>query len=138
MADPRTTHTLSEFIAAGKTSTNIDYSKLSFIEKRDSIEYPLWNILNDYLYEFKQSTLTITLDDDEQFKYKYRPKLLANEIYGNPELYFVILLMNDICNVKDFAPKSIKLLRVDDMNDMLSKIYNAEKRNIQIYNGKTI
>ncbi len=35
-------------------------------------------------------------------KYKYRPKLLSYDIYDNAELYYIILRLNDLYNVKDF------------------------------------
>lgn len=133
--NPKDTSTISEFIAAG-TNVTITYDKLSFKEKFGNIEYPMFNVLNDYLDELKLGAKTITLTDKEFIRYCYRPKLLANDIYQNSELDFVILALNNICNVKEFDNKKIKLLSPDDMNEFVQSVFNAEKESIDIYNSK--
>jgi hypothetical protein len=132
--DPRKAHTLSEFLSATAASSAISYPKLSFIEKIDRIEYPVKNVLNDYLYELKQSALEITLDQQQELKYFYRPKLLASDIYGSTELYYIILLLNDICDIKYFNINPLKMLTKNDMSELISKIYNVEKTAIETYN----
>jgi hypothetical protein len=132
--DPRYAHILSEFLSAMGSSKVISYAKLSFIEKIGTIEYPIWNILTDYLYEFKQSAVSVTLSDAEQQKYFYRPKLLCSDIYGTTEVYYVILALNGICNVKEFNMNPLLMLNKEDMSDFLSTIYNAERTAISTYN----
>ena len=68
--------------------------------------------------------------------YYYKPKLLCYDVYGNPELYYIILLMNDIADVKEFTKPVIKMLKNDHMNTLLGYIYNAEKNAINNYNKK--
>ena len=132
--DPRYTHTLIEFIAAGQSSTDLSYSKLSYVEKRDGIDFPVHNIIDDYIDELKEKCLTITLSDSEWIKYRFRPKLLANDVYGTTEAYFLILLLNNICDIKEFYDKSLKMLKKDDLFEALSQIYNVEKDNLILYN----
>lgn len=110
VTDPRSAHTLSEFLSAMASSSVISYTKLSFIEKRDGIEYTVKNVLSDYIYELKQRALVITLDEQQELKYFYRPKLLSSDTYGSTELYYAILLLNDMCDVKDFCINPIKML----------------------------
>lgn len=131
--DPRLTYTLSDFIASGK-STTITYPNMSFIEVFDNIDYPVYQILDDYLYELKQMALTIKLTDEQYFKYVYKPKILANDLYDNPEMDFIIMALNGICNVKEFTFYTLKLLKKDDMANFISQIYNAEKNSINMYN----
>ena len=135
ITDPRKAHTLSEFLMALSSSTTITYPKLSFVEKRNNIEYVVKNVLSDYIYELKQRAATVTLSTQEEIKYFYRPKLLASDLYGSTELYYVILLLNDMCDVKDFTMNPLKLLYKDDMAECLSVIYNAEKNAISTYNS---
>lgn len=127
--------TLAEFISYSN-STKISYNNLSFIDILDDIKFPIVNIIDDYVDEIKDKSFDVTLSDKEYLKYKYRPKLLANDIYGNGEYYFIILAINGICNVKEFTMKTLKLLRRDDLVDVVTRIYNAEKNNIEIYNSK--
>jgi len=135
VTDPRKAHTLSEFLSAMASSSVVSYPKLSFIEKRDRIEYPIKNVLSDYIYEIKQYAQNITLDQQQELKYFYRPKILASDVYGSTELYYIILLLNDICDIKGFTINPIKLLSKDDMATVISKIYNIEKTAIETYNN---
>ena len=136
LTDPRKSHTLSEFLSAGTSAEAMSYTKLSFLQKVDNIRYCVKMILNDYLYEFKSSALLCELSTEEYLKYKYNPKMLASDIYGSTELYYVILLINDICNVRDFDFKELYLLKRDDMSSFLSKIYSSEHESIKTYNSE--
>ena len=78
----------------------------------------------------------LKLTQDQQFTYHYKPKLLCYDIYGNPELYFIILLINDMADVKEFTKPTVKMLRKSDMSELLTLIYNAEKKAIANYNNK--
>jgi len=127
-------YTMTEFIALGEASDAVDYTKLSFIETYNSRDYTICNVLTDYLYELKNDAITVTLSNAEQLKYRYRPKILSYDVYGTTELYYIILLLNGICNVKEFDFTSLKMLKKDDMSNFLSEIYTANKSDISKYN----
>lgn len=133
-SEASTAMTVEEFIANG-SNTVLSYDKLSFKEKFDDIIYPMKNILDDYIKELKEKAVIVTLSDKEFIRYKWRPKVLAHDLYGNGELDFVILALNNICDIKDFNKKEIKLLRIDELDEFMTSIYNAEKENIDIYNS---
>ena len=80
----------------------------------------------------------VELSKEEQNAYFYKPKLLCYDIYGNPELYFIILLINDIADVKEFTKSSIKMLKKEHMNTLISYIYNAEKNAMDEHNANWI
>lgn len=102
----------------------------SIVDK--TIVYSSDNVLYDYLEEIKSKAVDYTFSDSEYMKYKYRPKLLAYDIYGSTELYFVILAMNNTCNIKDFNKRTIKMLYKSDMSDLLNAIVSAEKNRISL------
>jgi len=135
VTDPRQAHTLSEFLSTMADSSVITYPKLSFIEKRNGIEFPVKNILNDYLFELKNVAKVVVLNESEQNKYFYRPKILSSDIYDTTELWYVILMINDMCDVKEFTNSSIKMLHKDDMAKYIPMIYDAERAAIETYNG---
>ena len=122
---PELTYTVEQFIAASPAN-QISYSKLSIFEKVDSVYMCTHNLLNDYTEEIKSDYETILMSDEEYAKYCYRPKLLAYDVYGDTELFFIILFVNNICNVKDFSSKRIKMIKNARLSSILSAIYNAE------------
>lgn len=135
VTDPRLAHTLSEFLAALSSSAVVSYPKLSFIEKIGTIEYPIKNVLSDYIYELKKQARSVTLNEQEALKYMYKPKLLSSDVYGSTELHYVILMLNDICDIKEFTINPILMLTKEDMSSFISSIYNAEKASIETYNS---
>ena len=136
MANPKDTYTIEQFIDAG-SGNPMSYSKLSMVEYYEDIKFPVFNVMQDYIDDMKAATVTVTLNDTEYLKYIYKPKLLAYDIYGNPELYFIILALNNMCSVKDFNMKKIKLLKTEALELFITYIYNAEKKSIDIFNSNT-
>jgi hypothetical protein len=136
------TCTLDDFIDAKPTS-QLSYYYLSLLEKysktedngsKTTIEYDVYNVLSDYIYELKKMCKTINLSDEEYYTYRFRPKLLADYLYGNGELYFIILWLNDLWSVKDFNSRTVKLISKTDLANALSSINSSEKSFINSYN----
>lgn len=129
------TYTLEDFIELGKEIDDIQYSKFSILSKAVSgvtnpILYSTHNIIYDYEEEFKTLALTVDLTDEEYRKYRLKPKLLAYDVYGSTEIYFVILFLNGMYNIKEFDRRTIKLIKKDIMIELLGAIYNAEQNYI--------
>ena len=136
MASLKATSTIEEFIQAGSGIT-ISYANTSMLDETGDIKIPIYNIVSDYLFELLGKSTTVVLSDAEFWKYKYKPKLLAVDIYGNSELYFVILMLNNMCSVKEFDIKRVKMLSKKDMNELLGLIYSSEMDFLAQYNDKT-
>ena len=129
------TYTVEDFIELGKDIDDIQYSKFSIFSKAAStavnpILYPEHNVIYDYEEEFKKLSQTVQMTDSEYHKYRLKPKLLAYDLYGSTELYFAILYMNGMYNIKDFDRRTIKLIKKATMIELLEAIYNAERNYI--------
>lgn len=137
MALPQDTTTIEELIKSGEGVT-IEYYNLSFLEQmQNGTAVSVFNVVNDYLPELKTLSVIVELTYEQQQAYFYKPKLLCYDIYGNPELYFVILLMNDMADVKEFTKPKVRMLKKDHMSKVMSLIYNAEQAAIKSYNDKS-
>lgn len=136
MALPQDTTTIEEFAESGSGVT-ITYSNLSFEDMvSNGTIVSVYNVISDYLDELREASVAVELTYEQQFMYMYKPKLLCYDMYGNPELYFILLLINDMADVKEFNKPIIKMPRKADMSHLLTLIYNAEKRSIADYNAK--
>lgn len=137
---PADTFTIDQFIAC-QSESETSYYNYSFIDKIDyafmneSIHYSTYNVASDYLDEIRDECMTILLSDDELLKYKYRPKLLAYDIYNNGELGFLILLINDMYSIKQFNRQKLLLPSKNNMSEICKQIYNANKTAITRYNN---
>lgn len=136
MALPQNTVTIEEFIQSGKGG-NTDYFRLSFLnEMQNGTWVSVLNVVNDYIVELRNACVNVELSVEQQFTYFYKPKLLCYDIYGDPELYYIILLINDMADVKEFTKPIIKMLKKEHMQTLLGYIYNAERTSIAAYNNK--
>ena len=130
------TYTMQQFIALGKYVT-ISYDKFSYKDLlSNGTKIAVLNIVDDYLDELKDLSVRVQLSELERRKYKCKPKLICRDIYGNPELYWVILRLNGIIDVKDFDFDVLRMIRVDDLNTYMSQIYNAESKWMKDYNSR--
>lgn len=133
---PQNTTTIEQFVESGSTTT-ISYFSLSFLDKLSNGTWvTVRNAISDYIEELKNAAVNVELNQEQQLAYFYKPKLLCYDIYGNPEVYFVILLMNDIADVKEFTKPVIKMLKREHMNELMSHIYNSEAVAMDSYNDK--
>ena len=126
------TYTVEDFIELGKDIDDIQYYKFTILSKASSdavnpILYAEHNVIYDYEEEFKRLAETVEMTDSEFNKYKYKPKLLAYDLYGSTEFFFAILFINGMYSIKDFDKRNIKLIRKSVMSQLLTSIYNAEK-----------
>jgi hypothetical protein len=129
-----TIYTIEQFIKAG-SNTLLSYNNLALLENTDN-NGPLvvYNLLNDYLNDISKTNAVVTavFKDIDVMRYAYKPKLLCNDVYGSGELYFVILALNNMCDVKQFnlSNKKIKMIKREFMEQIMSYIYNVENSNI--------
>lgn len=133
--DPTTTSTVQKFISA-QTNEEISYESLSFLEHIDGMNLPIKNVVEDYLEDIEDAYVEIELTDEDYRKYKYKPKILCYDIYGSPELYFIIMRINGIYSMKDFTKRKLRMLKPDAMMTLVRSIYAAEKEVIDTYNLK--
>ncbi len=124
--DPKDASTIDQLISAGK-NVIITYNNLAIIEKIQHMYLPVDNIIYTYLDELKKYIVPVRLTDMELVRYKYKPKLLAFDVYGSTDLYFVIMALNGIIDVRDFTMSTINMLKKEHINILMGYIYNAEK-----------
>jgi len=124
--DPKDASTIDQLISAGK-NVIITYNNLAILEKIQHMYLPVDNIIYTYIDELKKYIVPVKLTDMELVRYKYKPKLLAFDVYGSTDLYFVIMALNGIIDVRDFTMNTINMFKKEHMNILMSYIYNAEK-----------
>lgn len=127
-----TTYTLNQFINL-KSIDSITYANFAVLNRsidHPELVYAIDNLIYSYMDELKEKQKTCTFTLEQKIQYAYKPKLLAYDVYGSTEAYFIILALNGMCNVKEFdlEEQKLYLLLPSDMNNLLSQIYNAEKQ----------
>lgn len=135
---PAESSTLKQFISLG-ISDDMTYDKFSLYhvcESSSNVQLALSNVLYDYWDDIKEKRVLLILTDEEYLKYRYRPKYFAKDIYGSTQLFFIILALNNMYNMKDFNKKRLWVLYPSDLTDLLNKIYSAESNYIEKLKNK--
>lgn len=132
------TTTVELLKSVGKIGNDPNYNKFSYktnikLEDGTNAIFPLYNVIWDYQEDMIKDSYITRLTDNEFQKYKYKPKLLATDLYGNPEVYYIILILNDMMEEGEFDSRIIKLLSRSDMQKYLTSIYNSEYMNLSKY-----
>ena len=131
------THTLSEFIDIGNNNHEINYIDITFNENRDGLEFVVKVLLDDYVEDLLDMTVDVDVTSEEVQKYKYNPKMLSYDLYGSTSFFYVILRLNNLCNIHDFdiSSKKLKLLPKTIMSKVVSLIYSDNKNAIDAFNN---
>ena len=134
--NPAESYTIEQFI---DLQVKDDITYLNFSILQSSIDepntfYAIDNVIHRYIEDIEDQIKIVTVDDNYKLKYMYKPKVLSYDIYGATEMYFILMALNGIYNVKDFDLKDYKFkaLDRDTMFSFASKVYNAEEETLLI------
>lgn len=118
------TYSVQQFIDK-RSSDEITYHNYSILMYSKGVEFPITNILYDYDDEIAESSVYVRLTDQEFAKYKYKPWLLAFDMYGSVETVFIVLQLNGILADREFDFKRVRLIDPSLLSDLLGRIYSA-------------
>ena len=138
---PEKTDTIDKFIAC-QSSTEPSYYNFSFKDETYYngidrwLRFSTYNVISDYIYDIREEYGENYTFTDEQFlKYKYKPKLVAFDLYGCAELGPFILLLNDMYSVRQFNRKNVILITKSNMREIVNYLFNANNAAIKAYNS---
>ena len=115
------TVSIQDFIAL-RNSDEITYYNYSILEYLNGYDMFITNLLYDYEDEINDLDVTIKLTNIERAKYRYKPYLLAYDIYGSTETKFILMMLNNIIDPKEFDFETIRALRPADLARLLNRI----------------
>lgn len=114
--------TLDELI---NHQNRFDINKVTFFTTTDdgTLIIPDTNLFTIYRRYINPYIGTYTLTKAQRAHYRYKPYLLSTDVYGTPELGWIILMLNDQECASKFRLKStIRLIRGDYLNELYDTI----------------
>lgn len=115
------TVSVQDFIAL-RPSDEITYYNYSILEYLNGFDMFITNLLYDYQDEFDDIAVTISFNRVERAKYRYKPYLLAYDLYGSAETKFIIMMMNGIIDPKEFDFDKVKVINYSDLITILNRM----------------
>jgi hypothetical protein len=97
---------MSKCIAASK-SNPITIANLSELYIYDNIAvYAPESVVEDYMPHIEENLIEMTLPESLHF----RPEALSESLYGTPDLFYVLMLVNGCSSVTNFNMEKVKVL----------------------------
>ena len=118
------THTVEEFISR-KFEDELTYRNLSIVDYADGIELIDRSLISEYLPLLEGACISYTFSTAEYRRYKYSPDLLSYDLYKTTQLDFLLMMLNDMIDPKDFNLKRLKLPTSTILKTMLNEIYSV-------------
>ena len=112
------TKTLTDIL---NRNDRFDYNKIIFYTQTQNLIVLDTDLVALYMQYIKQFIGTYQISDYQRSYYRCRPHLLSTDVYGTPELDWLILMINDQESPSKFHLKStVKLISPDN----LSRVYD--------------
>lgn len=128
--NPALTYTLNDFVSM-RNIDDMTYYNFSILEVINGVQHLNHNLIEDYLPHLVNTCEKVTLSDEEYKKYAYNPDLLAYDLYGSVQLDFILLLLNDMIDPKEFNIRTLILPYSSALSTFLNDIYSKESGYIQ-------
>lgn len=104
---------------------NYTLPNISFIEQVDNLVVLDKLVYDDYRDRISQYIKQVKLTDEEYNNYKYRPEVLAYDLYGNQNLYHLLLFINN-CSELEFDKYGVNIIPKEDLEEAIYKIISHE------------
>lgn len=97
------------------------------VDTTTTIAIPFKSLTNKYKDFLSNIIIELPLTEAEQEKYKYKPKLVSEELYQTTEFWDQILILNNAVSVIDFTPKVLKVYDPEQLKLYLNEILILEE-----------
>ena len=125
--------TINAIISEGKhlkmTMADLSFKEVLLNSSSEKFVVNMTNIFEKYYELLLESVYTVELTEEEYMKYKFNPKLLAQDIYGNKELAFLILRVNYMTSLIEFDKRELRLFSPYKLKSLLNEIKVLEVEN---------
>lgn len=85
----------------------------------------MFNLYEKYYELLLDYATIVVLTDEEYRKYRYNPRLLSKDLYGTPELHYMLLRLNYVYSIINFDFREVRVFRTN-INTLLNEIMVME------------
>lgn len=115
------------------TNASLSFQEVLRIKPELALKINQHSVYTDYIKFIKNEAVRVTFSSLAVKKYAFKPKLLAFELYGNIELYSLILRLNHMYSVSDFTEDRLGqglIIPITSVTNVLDEVLIKEKKAI--------
>ena len=124
--------TITQQIITGKnlkiSNKQLQIEQLVKLDNRNVLLLNVFTLMSKYRYHVNKYARVYQMNDVDAQKYRYKPYMLSNDLYGTIELAPLIMHVNHMTSVTEFKDleQGIKLIS-SDFIDFLNEVLVKEK-----------
>ena len=124
--------TINELISLGKefkiSNNTLSFKELMVNSNGEKYVVNLNNIIDRYYDILLDHTTIVTLTDDEYERYRFKPKVLSEDLYGTQEFHFLLLRLNHITSILQFDFTELRVFNTNIVG-LINEIMILENEN---------
>lgn len=124
--------TINELISLGKqlkiSSETMSIKEIVMNTHNERFIVNFTSVIDRYYDILLDHTSIVKLTDDEYLRYRYKPKLLSEELYGTQELHSLLLRLNHITSVIQFDFTELRVFNTNIIK-LINEIMILEEEN---------
>lgn len=124
--------TINELISLGKqlkiSSETMSIKEIVINTHDEKFIVNFTSIIDRYYDILLDHTSIVKLNDEEYLRYRYKPKLLSEELYGTQELHSLLLRLNHITSVIQFDFTELRVFNTNIIK-LINEIMILEDEN---------
>lgn len=105
--------TIKSVIESGKelklTGNDLHFKHVFKNTKNEKVIVIMNAIFEKYYNLMLDHAITVALTDEDYFKYRFKPRVMSTDLYGTPELHFLLLRLNHMVSVTQFDVKELRV-----------------------------
>lgn len=124
--------TINELISLGKqlkiSSETMSIKEIVTNTHNERFIVNFTSVIDRYYDILLDHTSIVKLTDEEYLRYRYKPKLLSEELYGTQELHSLLLRLNHITSVIQFDFTELRVFNTNIIK-LINEIMILEEEN---------
>ena len=124
--------TINELISLGKqlkiSSETMSIKEIVTNTHNERFIVNFTSVIDRYYDILLDHTSVVKLTDEEYLRYRYKPKLLSEELYGTQELHSLLLRLNHITSVIQFDFTELRVFNTNIIK-LINEIMILEEEN---------
>lgn len=92
------------------------------------LKMPCESIISKYKEYFDNYIYTVPLDQNDQVRYRYAPKIVSQDFYGTVAFWSIILFINECHSIIEFEPTELKYVDPKYIRDLIEEIFILEEK----------
>jgi hypothetical protein len=116
---------IEEGLELKMTAKDLSFKEIIENSSGEKFIVNMYNLYEKYYELLLEHAVTVVLTEDEYRKYRFNPRLLSKDLYGTAELHYMLLRLNYVYSIINFAFTEVRVFKTT-ITSLLNEIMVME------------